>query len=1285
MKQTNKTPIPRFRTALALSLLLGACSVGYSQDDSAEDDEIFELSPFEVTASDQDIGYRKQNTLAGSRLNTNLADLAAPIAVITLEQLEDTASLDINDVLRYEVSTEGSSTYTPGTLSQKGDGLADTNAGYAGGDGVTGSNATTNTVRGLGSPESAINFYRAIRQIPLDAYNVQSISISRGPNSMLFGIGKPSGFVNQSRTTAVLNQDAYSVNVRVDDRESKRASFSFNKALIEDKLAFAGAVLEDNQEFERKPSYDDTKRYFGTLTYKPFERTKLTASIEKYENKANRPNSLMPKDYVSEWRDAGQPVYDPSSMKVTYLSTGEEVGPFVSDALSYYINDVRDYIKGRPDYKEGLWGAATIKEKYYDDQGNVKERDLTIPEGTYNGVTIYGSDALTNSDSILYVPGLDIPNGKSIMQVGNGQVVNFFQPNAGLYIDSYGALDPDGVFDPSRNSPPGPTVVSIGGLQPTDIQANPLNAAAYNQFWTTSNVYSNNDSNIADPKYPSVSDQSIYDWTKVNTLRMNYGEKSGTTLNLDFQQKLTDDLYLSGGWFEQKFDSFSSYTVSQQSSATLRVDTNVTLPNGEANPYLGQAYLEDYAPDRWVSSIKNDQYRVMLAYTPDFTNNDGWTKWLGSHQFIAYASREEQDNTVIRKRLAFTSGEEEAAGMIRFLPNPNNNLEGNPTGYAYEDGYFRRQFYLGLPGTPNYGTVNTSSGMLTADQFTLPVNVYNYGTSQWQDVNMTAEYVDSKYSTGASGVRTDSWSIGGTSHFWNDRIVATYGIRSDENKTRRTVYVESAYRVTDEEGVETVLIPALTKDQYYANGLFDTGLAMERYAPWATLQDESITTGLVVRPFKNWDSIDSSAKAGNVFAQFISTLGITYNKSSTFDPPETTGVDYFGNPLDKPLGEGEDIGIQFSLFQNKLFAKISHYESTNENSRSGLGNTLNSRFQGYVDKWFQSWAYEVALINMGQDPTDWRHWGSNRLPDEAAKLEFDQELERIYGMPVDYYSTLPGDIKATQSIFAKGEELQIIYNPIPNWTMKLTASKQETINDGVLKEWDAWYNYRYGYIANAKATDFLKPEYQHYATEFVKDANGVDTNVNYNVGSRAHNITSYQEGFGFNGYLLNSPSWWPWKNGKDAYDLLVSPLVTLAQDLNGQVVTNQAKYQARFLTNYKFTGDALKGFTVGGALRWHDKKSIGYYGAASGAAGEKLDISDISKPFYTPAQTYVDLSASYSRKIMNDRVDMKLQLNVVNAFENGGLQTVQVDLEGNPTAYRIVDPRKFILQATFKM
>src|SRR3954463_2150377 len=133
------------------------------------EDEKVVLSPFVVTTG-KDTGYFAANTLAGSRMNTNLADLGAAISVVTKAQMEDFASVDLNDAFRYELNTEGSGTYTPATQAFRNDGVLDVNAGGTQGNAVTSlTNAIANRVRGIGIPSTAINYYPSNSQFPSDS------------------------------------------------------------------------------------------------------------------------------------------------------------------------------------------------------------------------------------------------------------------------------------------------------------------------------------------------------------------------------------------------------------------------------------------------------------------------------------------------------------------------------------------------------------------------------------------------------------------------------------------------------------------------------------------------------------------------------------------------------------------------------------------------------------------------------------------------------------------------------------------------------------------------------------------------------------------------------------------------------------------------------------------------------------------------------------------------------------------------------------------------------------
>ena len=65
-------------------------------------DETVVLSPFTVS-SEAERGYQAFNTLSGTRLNSKLEDLGASITVVTKQQMQDLALLDLNEIGRAHV------------------------------------------------------------------------------------------------------------------------------------------------------------------------------------------------------------------------------------------------------------------------------------------------------------------------------------------------------------------------------------------------------------------------------------------------------------------------------------------------------------------------------------------------------------------------------------------------------------------------------------------------------------------------------------------------------------------------------------------------------------------------------------------------------------------------------------------------------------------------------------------------------------------------------------------------------------------------------------------------------------------------------------------------------------------------------------------------------------------------------------------------------------------------------------------------------------------------------
>ncbi|HOF41702.1 MAG TPA: TonB-dependent receptor, partial [Candidatus Hydrogenedentes bacterium] len=133
-------------------------------------EEIVELSPFEVNSS-KDTGYQATETLAGTRIRTELRDVGSAISVVTKEFMEDIGATDTSTLLQYTTNAE-----VAGTRGTYG-GLGNGQTLYESANTI----GTNNRVRGLSSVDNTRDFYST--SIPWDAYNVDRIDIQRGPNS----------------------------------------------------------------------------------------------------------------------------------------------------------------------------------------------------------------------------------------------------------------------------------------------------------------------------------------------------------------------------------------------------------------------------------------------------------------------------------------------------------------------------------------------------------------------------------------------------------------------------------------------------------------------------------------------------------------------------------------------------------------------------------------------------------------------------------------------------------------------------------------------------------------------------------------------------------------------------------------------------------------------------------------------------------------------------------------------------------------------------------------------
>lgn len=279
---------------------------------SAKEEDAIVLSPF-VVNTQQDVGYRAASTLSGSKLNTNLRDVASSISVVTKDFLQDTGSTNLEDILVYTVGTEVNG--LGGNFSNFGQ----MNLGRKFQENSSGAfePMSTTRLRGLAAADQARNFFNS--GIPTDAYNVDRIDINRGANSALFGLGSPAGIIN-STLIAPRFKDSAEVKVRVDSENSFRTSLDLNRVVVPNRVALRVAALHDDQRFRQKPAFVEDRRYFGAVKARVFKETTFDAFFELVDQVSNRPRVVPPLDQLSNWFNYGKPVYrpdDPNALKGT--------------------------------------------------------------------------------------------------------------------------------------------------------------------------------------------------------------------------------------------------------------------------------------------------------------------------------------------------------------------------------------------------------------------------------------------------------------------------------------------------------------------------------------------------------------------------------------------------------------------------------------------------------------------------------------------------------------------------------------------------------------------------------------------------------------------------------------------------------------------------------------------------------------------------------------------------------------------------------------------------------
>jgi len=251
------------------------------------------MDPFKVS-TDKDVGYMANSTLSGTQFNTDLKDTAASIQVITSEFIKDIGAFNVKDVMIYANNT-----------------VADMDETTAGGNPPNGNflTGTYNQFRVRASDISQAEDYFVATNIPFDMYDIDRIEESRGPNSVLFGIGSPSGVLNYSTKQAILGKTDGDFSITAGSWGTIRETLDFNQS-IGSKLALRLDLLNYHDGTYRYYAGADGREGAATLTFKPTSKIELRARFEagSVQDEGARNEPLYDNGLI-EWEHLGRPLF----------------------------------------------------------------------------------------------------------------------------------------------------------------------------------------------------------------------------------------------------------------------------------------------------------------------------------------------------------------------------------------------------------------------------------------------------------------------------------------------------------------------------------------------------------------------------------------------------------------------------------------------------------------------------------------------------------------------------------------------------------------------------------------------------------------------------------------------------------------------------------------------------------------------------------------------------------------------------------------------------------------
>ncbi len=1159
-----------FQSCLFSSVIVFFTASLHAQD---ADEEVYELSPFAVDSS-EDTGYRANSTLAGTRLKTSLKDVGASISVATREFMEDIGATDLESLLPFTGGTEA-----PGINGNfQGANLFE-NQGQVREERTNARQQQNTRVRGLAAADLTTNLF--VTDAPFDSYNIDRITINRGANAALFGLGSPGGVFDASYKRANFN-NSVEIGTKHDEWGTARYTLDINRSLVEDKLALRLLALNEDIKWEQNGTYERDNRFHIDALFKPLQNTYIRAYYNEGEIRAARPMTSPPRDYVSSWVAAGQPLYDGTTAR--------------------YYWSLSDYNNNNP---------ISLEESN------------NILNGNGPGPAIFGGGEMT-------------ANGGSRLSV---------------------------IF-------PDPTSPNPGGFNgsPQGMQTRLNNRAGNNDAWpggATTQWYVPQDlrtvwrwpvgtlpgaRGLADDEAsfynsPQVTDRGMFDyrsWLQSTPNKLEMGDLKAYNVSLE-QTWLEGNAGIEIAIDDQEY---SDNLIKYNRLNSLNVDMNISLADGTPNPNVGRAYLGGSGFAEPTNTTR-ETTRVTGFYQYDFADQSDDLGWLGKHVLTLNYSTSDVDSN-LATHMPVTSGNDWQAFT--------EGREGQNIGGV------NRTVFISYVGDSLVGNLDTStynipgvSVIQRTDDVLTDVIAWNAAAAQSIDFGDTGRgNIATKFANmtrGASSFtmrehlddpsQTWTWGGNGTFNEVDSQVAILQSFFANNN-----IVTTASWRWDD-----------VTTFDYSTTGA--TGGLHSGYGPIPETPSQEIsgvkTTGFSI--------VAHSPQELNNKLPGDMNLSAHFNTSSNFVATGTR-LNIFGERQDPQQGDVKEFGISVRGLQNKIDVKFNYYESEQTNADVNPLGRPNNIWRDILENntWDEINAAGIPSPGEGFLTAYEFELDGEREINTTQLIEGEEVLVPI--MTTGEWNTRNPQQNAVQTMIgrtsSKGFEVEMTFNPTANWRFAVNGTRAESIRSDVATAEQQHIANRLQYWTdpNIGSQLFLKANRQVITRD--EEDNILSIEPNYDS-------------------LIRDP-----RDGSLHQDIL--GLINTTSQLSvfdGLPAPEIREWRWNFITNYQFGDEGpaiLKGFGVGGALRWESPVFLGT-GLMRSPNGALIQNPNVQ--FEGSSTNRIDLWFTYRKRFEKLGMNWRTRIGASNINSNHGLLPVTANPDGSIGVWRVEAPTTWSWTNTF--